>query len=110
MSNIIIIGAAAVAALIVYTYIEEKKKTDPGSGHNPNDSPPTVTPINPGGNGGLVPSGCVATGTPGYFACKDLVYKGTTGNYISTYAVLPEDIGAPQILIGNDGYYFRQTM
>lgn len=113
MSQIFIVGGAAIVALIAYTFYEEKKKNEP---------PTTPAPPGPVGvnnpNGGLVPPGCTvwagapAGSPPGLWACPNIAYNGQTGVVVSAIRYPAYDPMTPQITIpgSDDKYYFREWL
>jgi len=115
MSEILLIGAAAVVAIIMWTKSQEDKGSPPSGppGDTPN-APIAYIPLNP--NGGLSPPGCTPSkipgAIPGLWDCPNIFYPpNPNGIVISSYRV-PGDPVDPQISIAGDinKYYFRQWL
>lgn len=111
MSQIMIVGAAAIVGLVVYSLYEEKKKDKSPDSPSSNGS---VGVLNP--NGGLVPPGCSvwsgSNGTEGLWACPNVTYGGQTGVVISAVRYPAYDpVDPPISIVGSDTkYYFRQWL
>lgn len=118
MSEILLIGAAAVVAIILWTKSQEDKQPGSPQGGPPGDTPDApiaYTPLNP--NGGLNPPGCTPStvhgAVPGMWDCPNIFYPpGNNGIVISSFRLPAYDPVDPQISIAGDinKYYFRQWL